>query len=762
MRGSRKTGYAPLVAIFVAVVLAVSSLLSPQALAQRGPEPVVLRGFVRDADTGRPLSGANVVLLDSTKIVKAVASSSDGFYQIYGPAPAEYTLRVSFVGYETDRRPVTLEPGMQTVEINLAARNEALDGVTVEARRKVETAQAGLKEILPADLQTIPMPGPGSDLAGYLRSLPSVATLGDRGGRLYVRGGTPSQNLILVDGIPIYKPFHIIGFYSAFPSELVASADFYAGGFGAEYRNTLSSVLDVNLRPGNLKSFEGGVSGSPFAASARAEGPIVNGSSSFLVHARQSVIEPVGPTLLGEDTPYRFYDVTARLFTQSENSQCSVTGIRTYDRGAINPARDARFKWANTSAGVRCLTFGSRSPQIVDVSFGTARFTNEISNTEGSDRSATTWVLRTDLKMEQEFGWGTTSGGFSVDVNRFKYGFQEPFVGVDADDEFLLKLGGFVGAGIDIGDAVTVSPSIGTELPVGWSNLTIEPRLRASWQPGNSDRMKLSVAGGLYRQLSDAVVDERDAGSSFLAWVADPQSRPPQAIHAMAGWSQQLTDALRVNIEGYYKTMQDLPVAKWTPQPIFNTSLAPADAEAYGGSVVVEYKQGWLDLSANYGLSKVVYSAATDDLGAWTGGTVETYTPPHDQRHRVGLRAAADVLGGTASLRWQFSTGRPFTQSYGSDAFLEILGIRDLPEETFGRPRLLYSETYGGRLPSYHRLDASFERPFQIRPGMELTLEAGAINAYDRNNVFYFDLFLEERVDQLPVVPYLGLEISFQ
>lgn len=737
-------------------------LVPMAAQAQRSQQDAILRGFVRDASSGRPLSGANVVLLDSTTIVEAAATTSEGFYQLIGMDPGTYTVRVTYVGYSSQKRTVTLGRDARTLEVSLAPSAEQLEGITVEARRQVKDAEAGLRSIQPADLATIPSPGPGSDLAGYLRSLPGVATVGDRGGRLYVRGGTPSQNLVLVDGTPIYKPFHIIGFYSAFPSELVASADFYAGGFGAEYRGALSSVLDVNLRPGNLRRFEGGVSGSPFVTSARVEGPIVDGSASFLVHGRHSLIESAGPNLFGEETPYRFYDITTRFFTQDDNTQCSVTGIRTYDRGAINPDRDAGFRWSNSSVGARCLTFGSNSPQVVDVQVGTAYFTNEVTAADRSSRSSTTWTLQTTLNIEQPYKWGRLFGGFQMATDQFSYDFNEPFVGITAEDEFLFSFGGHFGAGVDIGDQFRITPSIGSQFPVGWAQVTVEPRLRASWRPGGSESMKATFAGGLYRQLTDAVTDERDAGSTFLAWVADPQSQALSSVHGIMGWNQQLTDAVKVSIEGYYKDTQDVPVAEWTPQPVFNTELARANSEAYGGNATVEYTNDRVDIALNYGIGWVEYSAAEGDLGAWTGGTVFEYNPPHDQRHQFGIRTSVETLGGTGSLRWQFSTGRPFTQAYGKDSYLEIIGARDQPTEDAGIPRVLYSRTYGARLPSYHRLDASFERPFQLRNRTNLTVEIGAINAYDRSNVFYVDLFTNDRVDQLPVIPYVGLELSFE
>src|SRR5690606_24875027 len=144
------------------------------------------------------------------------------------------------------------------------------------------------------------------DLATYLQTLPGVVTLGDRGGQLFVRGGTPSQNLVLIDGLLVYQPFHIIGFFSAFPQELVQSVDVYAGGFGPRYSGRVSSVIDVTMREGNKQRFEGAASVSPFLASARAEGPLRRGAVSFLASLRSSVIEPVAPTLIGQELPFQF------------------------------------------------------------------------------------------------------------------------------------------------------------------------------------------------------------------------------------------------------------------------------------------------------------------------------------------------------------------------------------------------------------------------------------------------------------------------
>ncbi|MFO8100318.1 MAG: TonB-dependent receptor [Salinibacter sp.] len=734
----------------------------PPAHAQESEEAIV-RGFITDRTDGAPLAQANVILRDSSRIVQAAVSDSDGFYQLTSIPPGTYTFAVRFLGFETYRDTLRFRPGTRTLSVSLQPAPQQLDEITVEAQEdEIEDAQAGLQRIRPADIETLPTPGPGSDLAMYLRSLPSVTSVGDRGGRLFVRGGTPSQNLILVDGTPIKKPFHIIGFYSAFPSDIISNANFYAGGFGARYLGRLSSVLDVNLRPGNLKDYQGRVEVGPFVTSLRAEGPLDYGDKSLLVNYRQSVIEWTGSELLGQSTPYRFYDLMTRLHTQGDKSQCAFTGLRTYDRGRIDPERPSSYRWSNTSVGGKCLAFGSGSSQRVYVSFGTTHFSNSVRTPDQDNRSSGTWDTHATLRVEQPYSWGRVRGGFWGRSMQFDYDFQGTFLGVQADENFDISAGAFLGAEWNMGPTVTVSPSVGTQFPIFWGSNTIEPRLRLSWKPTWADRTKITAAGGLYRQLTDAVTDERDAGSPFIAWLQTPQNKALQSTHAIVGLDHQLTPNTRLSIEGYHKTFRDLPVSEWSTLAVFNTSLALADGTAYGGSASVQFQTDRINLRANYGLGWVEYESGRDDLNAWVDESPVAYNPPHDQRHKVGLTAALDLNLFSVSARWQYSSGRPFTQGYGTDNFLEIRGLRGRPRTERGSNRLLYDRQYNARLPSYHRLDLSVKREFSLSPTLTLTTEGGAINAYDRQNLFYLDLLTRERVDQLPIIPFVGFTLDIE
>lgn len=745
--------------LLLATLFLLSPSLSP-TLAQES-EDAVVQGFVRAASDGQALQGANVVVRDTTGAIQdAAAADANGFYQIAQLDPGQYHFRATFVGYQSYQDTIRLAPGeRRTITLALESSPRQLGEVVVEGEKPVEEAEAGLRKIRSADIETIPTPGPGSDLSSYLRGLPSVTTTGDRGGRLYVRGGTPSQNLVLVDGIPLYKPFHIIGFYSAFPGDMVSNTDFYAGGFGAEYMGRISSVLDVSLRSGNTEGYEAAFAGGPFLASLQLEGPLQEGSSSILVNARHSLIEQTGPTIIGEEAPYEFYDVTAKIHTQAESSQCSFVGMRTYDRGRIDPNRTSSFRWNNTALGGQCLIFGESSAQVLDINFGTTRFSNAVLSTDGTERSASTWRIYTNFDLTQPALWGNLlRWSIKVRADKYKFGLQEPFLGVRTENQFLLTTSTHLGAELSWNDRVTVNPSVGVQFPISLSGTSIEPRLHLSYRPGGSDRMKLTAAGGLYRQYLVGITDERDAGSTFQALVPTPfQDRPLQSIHAVLGWDQQLWQDLRVSVEGWYKNLKDLPVPQWSPLVSFNTTLTPADGVAYGADVSLQYNRGPLRLGLSYGYGEVNYEASV-----WAGGPAVEFPPPHDLRHKLGLTASLDADWLSVSARWQYNSGLPFTSVYGYDTMLEVRGLRNTPFEDIGTPRAFFEEAYGARLPSYHRLDFSLKRSFDVSPSVGLSAEAGAINAYNRANVFYIDIFTLDRVDQLPLIPYLSLKINLR
>ena len=222
-------------------------------------------------------------------------TNRDGLYLLSRLEPGRYAFAASFVGYITHRDTLELEVDQnRTYSVNLLPQAEAMDEVLVQAERESGAARvtAGQQTVRAADLELVPSPDVSGDLASYLTTLPGVVSTGDRGGQLFIRGGEPSQNLLQLDGMMLYQPFHILGFYSAFPSDILNRSDIYAGGYGAKFGERVSSVIDVWTRDGNKRRLAGGAALSPFVSSINLEGPLIPNKVSFLVSGRTSLLEP--------------------------------------------------------------------------------------------------------------------------------------------------------------------------------------------------------------------------------------------------------------------------------------------------------------------------------------------------------------------------------------------------------------------------------------------------------------------------------------
>lgn len=728
-------------------------------------QTVTLRGFVTDASNGQTLPGANVILLGEDGALRGGVADADGFYQIGGLPPGAHTLRISFVGYAPHRD--TLQLGNErftTLSVALEPGEETLGEVVVETEQGAARREAGMQTIRPSDLDRIPTPDIGGDLASYLQTLPGVVSLGDRGGRLYVRGGTPAQNLVLVDGQLIYQPFHIVGFFSAFPQDLVSSVDMYAGGFGARYSGRISSVIDVTTRHGNVEGYEGSASLSPFLTGVRVEGPLRRGQSSFLASYRTSLIDAVAPAVSGTDIPVDFSDLFLKLYrTDRLNDRCSATLVRTRDSGRLDPPdtpNPEHFSWTNYVLGGQCLAFPADSPFLFEGNAGVSYVGNEVGSADAAERSSYALQVQTDVNFtyrfeRSELRWGLFS---KADWTGFELGglYQD----LDTDSDVLIAAGGYADVVWRRG-RLEVNPGVALLTYPFFFTPSIEPRLRFAWQPNFLRGGTWSGAAGIYRQTLAGITDERDAGSLFMAWMPAPiGGKKSRSVHSLLGWQQPFTSWANLSIEGYYKRDRHVPVPIWSTIARFTTTLMLADGTSYGYDARLELDRKPLYFFAGYGFSVTEYDASQDNFGVWYGEPVQRYHPPHDLRHQLTLLAGYSRGKTSLNVQWQFGSGLPFTRALGFD---ELVSMRPLIDyrRFRGTTRILFEKPYLARLPTYHRLDVSLERRFELDRA-DLTLQAGAVNTYDRANIFYLDIFTLRRVDQLPFVPFAGIKVDLR
>ena len=730
-----------------------------QAYAQ--PD-ATLRVVVTDAADGGTLQGANVILNAAQSDRRyAGATNVDGFLEISRIVPGTYTLTISFVGFETQRDTLALQAEeRRTVRASLAIQEQALGEVEVQAERGAARREAGLQAATAADIERIPVPGATGDLASYLQTLPGVVSVGDRGGQLFIRGGTPSQNLIRVDGLPIIQPFHISSLYSAFPQDIVRNADIYAGGFSAEYMGAVSSVIDVTLRRGNMKRYVGSASVSPFLATARVEGPIKTDEQSFLFVARRSLVDDVDDAIYSREVPLRFYDLTGRYSLQTDNASCNITGMYTSDEGRLNNNLNASLAWSNLTVGGRCLVFGSRIDHALDLRAGLTTFENSVGTADNPERSANLRKVYFGIHREQDISNDTRLKlGARWELAQYEATLDEQFVTLEEVRQNGVALQAYASMKWSPGEKVTVSPSVGTHLTDRRIDRpTLEPRLRLTYRPDGTDQQEISFAAGLYNQVAEGITDRRDAGTVFTVWkFASEEGDVLKARHAILGYQQRIGKAVEASVEGYVKDLSNIPVPQWTPEARFNTRTALADGLAYGFDARVEWAQGPFYSFVGYGWSSIEYDAARDDLGAWIEGSVFSYSPAHNRTHQVNAVASYEWLGVTTSASWQFGSGRPYTRVFGFDLTLDL--PEDNPATAPGTALTLFDRPYGAELPAYHRLDVSVERAFSLSSRVELETKLGAINTYDRSNIFYFDVNQLQRVNQSPVLPYLSLRV---
>ncbi len=744
------------------LVAAVGPALSP---AGAWAQTASLQGILLDEATSQPLQGVDVVLEQADSVVRSAVTDRNGLFQIARITPGVYQLRMILIGYATHEETIRLESGeVRTANRGLSVAPVQVEGIAVTSPRlRAVRRELGGQTITAEELAQIPTPAASGDLASYLLTQPGVVGSGDRGGQLFIRGGTPSENLVLMDGMLIYQPFHITGLFSAFPENLIQSAEFFPGGFGPEYSGRISSVLDVQMRDGDRNERSVTASASPFLAAAAAEGPMGSGGrSSYIVSARRSLIRETSPWLLGEEQPLGFHSAYLRLshLNPDGSSRCSLTLMRSRDEGGLDPGDPlSRVGWTNLLAGGRCMTLAGET--FLDVRFGRTAVSSEAITRGASEFVSSASRLFVDADVSRMIGHVRLNWGAHVHAERVGYDLRELLVENARLEENWPEAGLYAELDIPVGGGVRVLPGATASVARGGSP-SIEPRLRASWRVTGPVDGELSGAVGLYEQRLSGISDRRDASSIFTAWVRTPSGARMKSIHAQASWEQSLAAGLSYAVDGYFRRMYDLTVSTWSPLARFAPELSLANGRSHGAEARVEFRRGPLHLFGGYAYSRTEYRAEQESFGSWFGEPVVVYQPSHDRRHQATALASLELGRFTLASHWEYGSGFPFTRPVGFD---ELIDFRtdDAPlpplTETFGETRLLLDRPYNGRLPPTHRLDLSVTRPVEVGSG-ELELQAGVINAYDQTNIFYYDVFAQRRVDQLPVTPYLSVKFQ--
>ena len=739
------------------LLLFLGIFLSLNLFSQKG----TIRGFVSDKETGEPIMFCNVSI-DGT----SYGSQTDlnGMYNLSKIPIGEHKIIVTYVGYEKFSKNITLKRGkILDLKIELNTSTVKIDEVEISADRlemKTDVKAASIK-ITNEDLNLVPTIGGEADLAQYMQIIPGVIFTGDQGGQLYIRGGSPVQNKVLLDGMTVYSPFHSIGLFSVFDADIIKATDVYTGGFSAEYGGRVSSIMDIKTKDGNKKRIQGKLSSNTFGSKLLLEGPFkVDGNSSFLFSGKTSYLDKTSELLYNFPMPYSYTDLYGKFTFGSQNgSKANLFGFNFQDN--VNYQGISDLQWNSVGIGSDFLLIPGNSPVLIEGNFAYSKYhiTLEEASSPLRESSIAGGSMGFDFTSFQPKG--KIKYGFDV------YSFQTNFLTFNSanakieQNENTSEFSAYVNYQYNA-DKIIFEP--GFRLQKYNMETSPEPRLGIKYIA--SDVLRLKLATGLYSQNIMSTISDRDVVNLFYGFISSPADLPldengeeyknkiQKARHIIIGGEYDINLKTDFHVEGYIKDFTQLTNINREMISNYDNEFIVERGIAKGVDFLLKYKNKRLYLWTVYSLG-IIQRYDQDNV----------YFPHFDRRHNVNF-VSSYTFGNNnswkADARWNLGSGFPFTQTQG---FYENIpfsgGINTDYISQNGDLDVIYGDLNQGRLPYYHRLDLSLSKTIEFSKNTILEITASVTNAYNRENIFYFNRIEHERVNQLPILPSGGISLRF-
>ncbi len=748
-----------------------------------------VKGFVYEKATGEPMMFCNVYLKGTTY---GASTDINGFFNITKIPDGDYLILVTNLGYDTISEKLSLRNNqvinkkyyLEESSVVLSAVNITAD--KIEARTETKTS---VVNVTPKVITRIPTMGGQADLAQYLQVIPGVIFTGDQGGQLYIRGGSPIQNKVLLDGMVVYNPFHSIGLFSVFDTDIIRNAEIYTGGFGAEYGGRISSVMDITTRDGNKKRLAGKVGASTFGAKITLEGPLKKAknpddmTASFIISAKNSYLDKTSqsvykPILNGNELPYTYNDIYGKISINSTNgSKINFFGFNFTD-DVMNYKSISNFGWDSYGGGVNFVVIPGKSPTMIEGNVAYSDYEARLEEANNPNRNSSINGFNAGFAFTYFLGKNTLKYGIEMLGFKtvFDY-FKSNGIHISQVDN-TTELGAYVKYKAQF-DKLILEPSFRLQAYASLSEVSPEPRLAIKYNV--TDWFRVKAAGGFYSQNLVAANSDRDVVNLFYGFLSGQANMPSKfdgeevttklqkAIHYIVGTEFDVVNNLTLNVEGYYKDFRQLTSMNRNQKysdndaPLGTPELLRKDfmiekGRAYGLDVSLKYENMRWYLWGAYSLGYV--NKDYEDVDK----VLHTYRTHYDRRHNMNLMAtytAGSKHQWEISARWNFGTGFPFTKV---SAFYEKLPYDNIyfdPYTESGYLGIIYDELNTGQLPTYHRLDIDVKRKFYFTEDVILEADFSVTNVYDRQNIFYIDIVSTEFIYQLPLMPSVGLTLSF-
>jgi outer membrane receptor for ferrienterochelin and colicin len=762
-----------------------------------------LSGFVRDASTGESLIGATIYI---DNLQTGTTTNAYGFYSI-SIARGEKIIRYSYTGYNqheidfflTSDTIITieLEPVIQLREVQVSASH---------ANSSVQSTRMGTMEMPMSKIQELPNFLGEADVLKAIQLLPGVQAGTEGTSGFYVRGGGPDQNLLLLDGVPVYNANHLFGFFSVFNPDAINHIELVKGGFPARYGGRLSSVLDIRMKEGNMKDFRATGSIGILASRLTIEAPIKKDKTSFILSGRRFYLDYLLQPLFrvsngdrNQKSGFYFADINAKVnhiisprdriflsvysgndrFYQNRNPLQYLYEGEIYEKSG-----KSHMGWGNITTAMRWThqfngkLFGSSTLTYSNYNFYVNQnikdFTIEKEKviTSKSTQEYLSGIKDISARYDLDYipgtnhyvkaGGGVTryvfSPGASVRSSQMDNVPQEA-QNIGHDDVPATSAFVYVEDDVEINQKLKVNAGLRVSLfnPEGKNYFSLEPRVSLRYLLAEKFALKASY-GRMNQHIH--LLTNSNIGLPTDLWVPATRNVPVMNSSQYAtGATWSLSGMYQLSLEAYYKTMNN--VIEYSEGASFlsnytnwESKVESGKAWSYGTEVFLEKRTGIVTGWIGYTWAKSERQFPTINKG-------EIFPYKYDRRHDVSFVMNYKFeKSWNISLTWVYGTGNAVTMPTVEYLGISLDGINEFPQQSFERRNQF-------RAAPYHRLDVGFNHVKKIKWG-ERTWSFGLYNAYNRVNPLYYMITQDqngnkvlERTSMFPILPSVNYSFKF-
>lgn len=721
-----------------------------------------VRGYVTDSLSGEALIAASV-FDEVTK--QAVVTNAYGYFQLTTDSDKSI-LSVHYIGYQV-KTIVIDAPLSGLLKIGLVS-NIDLPEVEILENKSTIAESLGNFNMSIETLENIPSLLGEVDILKALSFMPGVSTGSEGSSGILVRGGSADQNLILVDGARVYNTNHLFGFLSVFNAEAVKSVELIKGGFPAQYGGRLSSIINVNMKEGNLKKYRTSVGIGLINSNFMTEGPIVKDKVSFMVSGRISNLSSI---LWAQKRAYEndnrdaysnylMYDFNSKFNIKlSENERLFFSfyhgkdDLRTVSRGSYsdNGLSNTLLNWGNNTASVRYTKIGQKYFSEIQLAYNDYHYVYNINNIDTSnllfnlENRSESFIRDFSLKSNLDYQLGeahTLNAGIELINHYFQPNFIEQKIGniiiptaYELIDFYALETGLFVHHNWNISSKLNFNSGL------RWSSYWIEkenfqnlePRLSFSYQLDSFSFLR--IGGSRMTQPIHLLTNNGTSLPNELWVPATTDAVPQTALQLDIGYKRVMKH-YSTSIELFYKKFEHLIDYSEGEQVLFNaekyweeTISTNGIGKAYGLEFFLSKDigkwQGWLGYTLSWNYRKF----ENINKGKW-------FIANYDRRHDLEFTINRKLKKG-----WRINSN--FVLASGIPVTLPEAIVRN----HLGGYNFIYAQRNGQRFPTYNRMDIGLVKEKTTKRGNLSNWSIGAYNVYAFPNPYYFDFFAGRKED---------------